>query len=88
MRWQDLRDLDRKRSDVNIMNDVGIGEDSIMNFAKLLSRLNGERPIANRHNDEELTEKLLECVADASSHFHEQATTEYNALPGSRTDCL
>jgi len=84
VRRQDLRDLDRKWSDVNIVNDVGIGEDSIMNFAKLLSRLNGERPIDNRHNDDELTEKLLECVADASRHFHEQAMTEYNALPGNR----
>ena len=56
VRRQDLRELDRKWSDVNITSDVGINEDSIMNFAKLLSRLNGERPIANRHNDDELTE--------------------------------
>jgi hypothetical protein len=84
VRRQDLRELDRKWSDVNITSDVGINEDSIMNFAKLLSRLNGERPIANRHNDDELTEKLLESVADASRHFHEQAMTEYNALPGHR----
>jgi len=55
-----------------------------MNFTKLLSRLNGERPIASRHSDDELTEKLLECVADASRHFHEQAMTECNALPGNR----
>ena len=59
-------------------------EDTIMNFAKLLTRLNGERPLANRHNDDELTEKLLESIADASPHFHEQAMTEYNALPGYR----
>ena len=55
-----------------------------MNFAKLLSRLNGERPILNRHNNDELTEKLMECVADASWHFNEQAMTEYNALPDHR----
>ena len=84
VRRQDLRELDRKWSDVNITSDVGINEDSIMNFAKLLSRLNGERPIANRHNDDKLIEKLLESVADASRHFHEQAMTEYNALPGHR----
>ena len=45
--------------EANIVNDVGIIEDWVMNFAKLLTRLNGERPLANRHNDEELTEKLL-----------------------------
>ena len=31
-----------------------------------------------------MTEKLLECIADSSRHFHELAMTEYNALPGSR----
>ena len=84
VRRQDLRDLDRKWTDVNIVNDLGINEDSIMNFTKLLSRLNGERPVANRHNDDELTEKILECIADSSRHFHELAMIEYNALPGHR----
>ena len=68
VRRQDLRVLDRKWSDVSIINDVGISEDSVMNFTKLLTRLHGERPAANRHNDDELTEKLLECIADASRH--------------------
>ena len=84
IRRQDIRELDRKWSDTNIVNDVGVNEDSIMNFAKLLTRLNGERPLVIRHGDDELTEKLLECIADSSRHFHEHAMTEYNALPGHR----
>ena len=84
VRRQDLRELDKKWIETNILNDIGINEDSVMNFAKLLTRMNGERPIANRHNDNEMTEKLLECIADSSRHFHELAMTEYNALPGSR----
>lgn len=55
-----------------------------MNFAKLRAHLNGERPDQNRQNDDQITEKLLESIADASRHFHEQAMTEYNALPGHR----
>lgn len=64
------------------MSDVGVNEDSIMNFAELLTRMNGEGPAGNRHNNDELTEKMLECIADSSRHFHELAVTEYNALPG------
>ena len=84
VRRQDLRELDRKWMEANIVDDVGINEDSIMHFTKLLSRMNGERPAGNRHNYDEMTEKLLECIADASRHFHELAMTEYNALPGTR----
>jgi len=84
MRRQDLRELDMKWIDTNIVSDVGIGEDTIMNFAKLLTRMNGERPAACRHSNDELTEKLLESIADSSRHFHELAMTEYNALPGTR----
>ena len=50
VRRQDLRELDRKWIDTNIVNDVGINEDSIINFAKLLWRLNGERPMVSRRN--------------------------------------
>jgi hypothetical protein len=84
IRRQDLRELDMKWIDTNIVSDVGIGVDTIMNFAKLLTRMNGERPAACRHSNDELTEKLLECIADSSRHFHELAMTEYNALPGTR----
>jgi hypothetical protein len=84
VRRQDLRELDRKWIDTNIVSGVGIGEDSVMNFAKLLTRMNGERPVAYRHNNDELTEKLLECIADSLRHFHELAMTEYNTLPGTK----
>lgn len=38
----------------------------------------------NQLNDDELTEKILECIADSSRHFHELAMIECNALPGYR----
>ena len=84
VRRQDLRELDRKWIDTNIISDVGIGEDSVINLAKLLTRMNGERPAVYRHDNDELTEKLLDCIADSSRKFHELAMTEYNALPGGR----
>ena len=63
MRRQDLRELEW--IDTNIISDVWIGEDSVTNFSKLLTRMNGERPAAYRHNNDELTEKILECIADS-----------------------
>lgn len=81
VRRQDLHELGTKWIEANIVNDVGITEDSVMNFAKLLTRMNGERPLANRYSNDKATEKLLECIADSLRHFHELAMMEYNALP-------
>ena len=58
VRRQDLWELDRKWIDFNIISDVGIGEDSITNFVKLLTHMNGERPAAYRHTNDELKEKF------------------------------
>ena len=54
--------MDGESLETNITNDVGVNEDSIMNFAKLSTRMNGERPAGHRHNSDEVTEKLLECI--------------------------
>ena len=45
---------------------------------------NGDFPAVNRKSQTELTKKLLECIADVSKHFSEQATKEYNASVGMR----
>lgn len=60
---------------------MGINEESINNtFAKLLMRVNGERPATQRHNANVETEKLLECTANALQHFSELAMKEIDAM--------
>ena len=48
VRQQDLRKLDRKWIDTNIVYDVGVNKGLIMNFSKLLTCMNGERLAGNR----------------------------------------
>ena len=67
----DLRELNQLWNDLNIINDVGIFEESIYKFSKLLLRVNGERPEGKRHSTSVLTEKLSESIANASRHFSE-----------------
>ena len=47
VRRQDLRELDHKWIEVNIVNDESISEGTVRNFAKLLTHMNGERPAVN-----------------------------------------
>mmetsp|Transcript_20028 Transcript_20028/g.49984 ORF Transcript_20028/g.49984 Transcript_20028/m.49984 type:complete len:119 (+) Transcript_20028:606-962(+) len=71
-------------TELSIALDVGVQPDSISRFAKLLQRVNSQRPAANRYGKNELCEKLLEAIADGSRHFHENAMREYDAPAGSR----
>jgi len=57
---------------------------SINRFAKLLMRVNGERPVGHRHNANAITEKLLEAIANTSRHFSELAMREIDAVAGQR----
>ena len=84
VRPSDLRELDQAWNDLNIINDVGISEESINKFSKLLLRVNGERPEGNRHSTSVLTEKLLESISNASRHFSELAMKEIDAAIGQR----
>ena len=59
---------------------VGVQAASLELFVALINRLNGERPAAARYGDDERTEKLLEAIANASSHLHVEAMKEYNAV--------
>ena len=47
VRPSDLRELDQQWNELNIINDVGINEESINKFSKLLMRVNGDRPRGN-----------------------------------------
>ena len=46
--------------------------------------MNSDRPNGRKKTIDEVTEKLLECIAEASSKFSESAWREYEAEPGER----
>ena len=66
----ELRTLDREWDELSIVNDVGVEKESIAKFVTRMERLNGDRPAAERKNETERAEKLLEAIMDASQHFH------------------
>mmetsp|Transcript_4739 Transcript_4739/g.7259 ORF Transcript_4739/g.7259 Transcript_4739/m.7259 type:complete len:220 (-) Transcript_4739:970-1629(-) len=81
----ELRAMDVLWTELSISMDVGVQPDSsISRFAKLLQRVNSQRPAPNRYGNDELCEKLLEAIADGSRHFHEGSMREYDAPVGSR----
>ena len=84
IRPSDLRELDQQWNELNIINDVGINEESINKFSKLLMRVNGDRPLGQRHSASVVTEKLLESIANASRHVSELAMKEMDAPVGQR----
>ena len=79
-----LKELDREWDDVSILNDAGVNEDSIFTIGKRLRAKNGRRPAASRKTEEDMGDRLLECIFNASKHFSESATKEYNAAVGAR----
>ena len=76
-----LRELTHQWDNVNIITDIGVDEWSLQKAAKRLRTLNAKRPLANRYDENKLTERFLELIMDASKHFHIEATTEYNCTP-------
>ena len=70
--------------DLSIIHDIGISEESINRFAKLLMSVNGERPAGHRHSVNTVAEKLLEAIANATRHFSELAMKEIDAVAGQR----
>jgi len=64
---------------------VGINEESINKFSKLLMRVNGDSlQMGKRHSANVVTEKLFESKANASRHFSELAMKEIDAPVGQR----
>ena len=76
-----LRELTHQWDNVNIITDIGVDEWSLQKAAKRLRTLNAKRPLANRFDENKLTERFLELIMDASKHFHIEATTEYTCTP-------
>ena len=76
-----LRERDAEWRALNILSDVGVNENSLTLMAKKLRTCNSRRPAANRYNENQQTERLLELIFECSQHFSTKALCEYNALP-------
>ena len=79
-----LRELDDKWAKVDILQDVGVQENTILLIATKIKAHNAKRPVANRKDQTECTERLLECIFTTSKHFSETALNEYNAVGAAR----
>ena len=84
VRPSDLRAPNRKWDDAGIREDVGITKHSITSFVYHITTLNGERPVAQRKTNDEICEKILDAIADASSKFGEGAIDEFDKPMRSR----
>ena len=79
-----LREHDRRWDAIDILTDVGVSANTIVLLVTRIKAINAKRPAANRKDQTDCTEKLLECIFNCSKHFSETATIEYNAAAGSR----
>lgn len=79
-----LRELDKKWRELDLIADAGVDENTVSTMARKMRVLNGERPVANRHDETEMTERLLEMFFSSSKLLMEQAIAEYNAAAGAR----
>ena len=52
-------------NNLNIINDVGVSEESMNKFSELFMRVNSERPKGKRQSPNILTEKLLLLISNA-----------------------
>ena len=64
---------------IEIVSDVGIREDTVHESLKILRVRNNEFPAANRYTDDELAQKLLKMIMNASSYLSLKAQTELDA---------
>ena len=63
--------MDKQFHDLDIIHDVGINANTIRLTDQKMKHLNSKRPAANRFNETQLTEKLLELIFTMSKHFSE-----------------
>ena len=79
-----LRDMDMEWNSLDILNDVGVYPHTIQSLCKKLRTLNGKRPAAQRKNQTQMGDRLLECIFTTSKHFSQSALQEYNLPQGQR----
>ena len=54
---------DKEWDAIDILTDIGVNANTITLLATRIKAKNAKRPAANRHNQTEMTEKLLECLS-------------------------
>ena len=79
-----LQEMEGEWLKLDLLADVGVNENSISGMYAKIKALNAKRPLADRKSLTQQAERLLELIFQCSKHFHTEATTEYNALPGAR----
>ena len=62
-----LRELDDKWTRLDILQDVGVQENTILLITTKIKAANAKRPIANHKTQTECTERLLECIFTTST---------------------
>ena len=77
-----LEELDNDWKDINILNDVGVSENTITLLCQKIRDVNSIRPAAARKTETEECQRFLECIFRTSKHFSEGALIEYQAAPG------
>lgn len=77
--------MDKTWHEFDLLENVGVDENTIKTVVLKLRVLNGKRPATSRKTETELTEKLLECIFQSSKHFSESSLKEYNAAPADWT---
>lgn len=74
-----LRKLDDNWNALDLISMVGVSPNSIVDLSKKIKATNSKRPVANRKDQTDCTERLLELIFQCSKHFSTLALTEYNA---------
>ena len=80
----ELRILDKKFDGVTIRDDIGVKEGTIKHLVRFLQAMNARRPLADRKTQDQLCERVLECIGEASRKFSEGVYAEMEAAVGSR----
>ena len=80
----ELQTMNTKWDTMSIVRDIGIKEESVLEFELLIERENQERPVASRYSETDKAEKMLISIARASRHFQESALVEFNRPVGTR----
>ena len=73
-RRSDVKMLERAWIDLNLLDEVGIGENSISLYAVRLAHDNALFPVADRKSDDDLAEKVLESIMDCSGYMHARSS--------------
>ena len=81
----DINDLDEEWLRFSILKHVGINENSITEFLKLLTRHNADYPIGKKKTGDQIAEKILYSIMKTSAYLSQPALKEYNAEGADRT---